>query len=97
MITHFTHVVCANVGSVHNTLYVEVHCPVIKPDVIVVSSSGQMVTDFGQVSVGQRVVKCVVVQNISDHTVDVTFCSLKAAPGWIVVVTGLAAFPLRQR
>ena len=58
--------------SEHNTLYVEVHCPVVQPDVVVISNSGQTMTDFGQVSVGQRVIKSVTVQNISDHAVDVS-------------------------
>ena len=60
------------VVSTHNTLYVEVHCPMVRPDVVVISNSGQTVTDFGQVSVGQRVVKSITVQNISDHSVDVS-------------------------
>ena len=60
------------VVSEHNTLYVEVHCPTVQPDVVVISNSGQTVTDFGQVSVGQRVIKSVIVQNISDNAVDVS-------------------------
>jgi len=67
---HFTQYLC--VVSTHNTLYVEVHCPMVRPDVVVISNSGQTVTDFGQVSVGQRVVKSITVQNISDHSVDVS-------------------------
>jgi len=65
-------IVVMNVASEHNTLYVEAQCPVIQPDVIVISNSGQMVTDFGPVSVGHRVVKSVIVQNISDNAVDVS-------------------------
>jgi len=63
---------CLYIVSEHNTLYVEANCPVVRPDVVVISSSGQTVTDFGQVSVGQRVVKSITVQNISDHTVHVS-------------------------
>ena len=62
----------SNVFSEHNTLYLEAQCPVVQPDVIVISNSGQMVTDFGSVSVGQRVVKSVIIQNISDRAVDVS-------------------------
>jgi len=58
--------------SEHNTLYVKLHCPAVQPDVIVISNGGQTLTDFGQVSVGLRVIKSVTVQNISDHPVDVS-------------------------
>jgi len=63
---------CLYIVSEHNTLYLEVHCPVVRPDVVIISNNGQTLTDFGQVSVGQRVVKSVTVQNISDHAVDVS-------------------------
>ena len=70
LVCHFLLYLCA--VSEHNTLYIEVHCPVVRPDVVVISNSGQTVMDFGQVSVGQRVVKSLTVQNISDHVVEVS-------------------------
>lgn len=38
--------------SVHNTLYLEAHCPSVRPSLIVVSESGDNLVDFAKVSVG---------------------------------------------
>lgn len=55
--------------SVENTVFLEVHCPIIQPQLMVLSDFGQTVFNFGDVSIGQRVVKTVTIQNISDrHT-----------------------------
>jgi hypothetical protein len=58
--------------SVHNTLYVNVHCPTIRPDIVVISNSSDTTIDFSDVAVGQRVVKSVTMQNISDSPVEVS-------------------------
>lgn len=58
--------------SVHNTLYLNVHCPAVRPDVVVISNSGQTTMDFGEVAVNQRIVKSIVIQNVSDHPVTVS-------------------------
>lgn len=53
--------------SVHNTLYLEVHCPAVRPHVVVVSDCGRTVLDFANVSLGRSEVKTVTIQNISDE------------------------------
>ncbi|KAG9332802.1 hypothetical protein JZ751_014901, partial [Albula glossodonta] len=51
--------------SQYNTLYLELHCPAIRPTMVVVSNNGRTTINFNQVAVGQRVVQKVTVQNIS--------------------------------
>nr|XP_039273717.1 cilia- and flagella-associated protein 74-like isoform X2 [Styela clava] len=57
-------------------LYLDVHCPTVKPPVVVISNHGQNLTEFGQVSIGQNTIKPISIQNISDHSVDLTLSSL---------------------
>lgn len=38
--------------SVYNTLFLKVHCPAIRPHLVVVSNYGRSSVDFGPVSVG---------------------------------------------
>eukprot|EP00058_Branchiostoma_floridae_P005620 XP_002591108.1 hypothetical protein BRAFLDRAFT_288673 [Branchiostoma floridae] len=59
----------------YNTLYLEIHCPSVRPSLIVISNHGRTTTDFGEVSIGQSVVKSITIQNISDKTQDVSFSS----------------------
>ena len=40
--------------SVHNTLYLEVHCPAVRPHIVVVSDCGRAVVDFANVSLGKN-------------------------------------------
>nr|XP_032824052.1 cilia- and flagella-associated protein 74 isoform X3 [Petromyzon marinus] len=61
--------------SVHNTLYLEVHCPAVSPPLICVSDSGRTTLDFGQVCIGQTVTKRITVENISHQHLKPT-CSL---------------------
>ncbi len=56
--------------SVHNTLYLEVHCPAVRPKAIVISDSGSTTVDFGQVAIGQSLIRPVTLQNITDDDVD---------------------------
>ena len=60
-----------DVCSIHNTLYLEVHCPVVKPELVVISDNGSTVVDFGDVSIGQHTSRSITIQNISDRTVEV--------------------------
>lgn len=39
--------------SVHNTIYLEVHCPAVRPHLVVVSDSGRSVVNFANVSLGK--------------------------------------------
>ena len=42
-------------SSIHNTLYLEVHCPSVRPSIIVVSESGNDLVDFGKVAIGKLI------------------------------------------
>ncbi|XP_075045701.1 cilia- and flagella-associated protein 74 isoform X2 [Mixophyes fleayi] len=53
--------------SPHNTLYLELHCPAVAPPLIVSSQNGQHLVHFGETAIGQRVVKTVILQNISSE------------------------------
>ncbi|CAG5118469.1 unnamed protein product, partial [Candidula unifasciata] len=52
--------------SIHNTLYLEVHCPAVRPEVMVVSDDGRHVIDFGSISVGQTCSKSITLLSIWD-------------------------------
>jgi hypothetical protein len=54
-----------------NTLYLDVMCPSIKPELIITSNDSSSIIDFGSLSLGQSVTKNITIQNISDSTVDV--------------------------
>ncbi|XP_052759795.1 cilia- and flagella-associated protein 74-like isoform X2 [Mya arenaria] len=71
--------------SIHNTLYVEVHCPMVKPALVVISDSGKATTDFGDVSLGQNILKSVTIQNISNKTVELSSTSLDTTGPFDVV------------
>lgn len=58
--------------SAHNTMYLEVHCPAVRPHVVVVSDCGRTVVDFENVSLGQAEVKTFTIQNISDEPCELT-------------------------
>ncbi|XP_029193987.2 cilia- and flagella-associated protein 74-like [Acropora millepora] len=58
--------------SPHNTMYLEVHCPAVRPHVVVVSDCGRTVVDFENVSLGQAEVKTFTIQNISDEPCELT-------------------------
>ena len=58
--------------SAANTLYLEVHCPAIKPPVVVISNYGHRALDFGPISIGQNAVKPFSIQNISDQPIEVS-------------------------
>ncbi|KAK2547953.1 Cilia- and flagella-associated protein 74 [Acropora cervicornis] len=58
--------------SAHNTMYLEVHCPAVRPHVVVVSDCGRTVVDFENVSLGQAEVKTLTIQNISDEPCELT-------------------------
>ena len=56
--------------SVHNTLYLEVHCPAIRPKVIPISDAGSTTVNFGQIALGQSLIRPVTLQNITDDDID---------------------------
>lgn len=53
-------------------MYLEVRCPVVKPQLIVISDSGKTTVDFSEVSIGQSTYRSVTIQNISDKMVKVS-------------------------
>lgn len=53
-----------------NTLYLKVHCPSIRPELVVISDRGRFITDFGQVSVGLSHSRAITIQNISNERVN---------------------------
>ena len=61
--------------TIHNTLYLEVHCPAVRPQLAVISDNGKTELDFGPVSIGQSVIKSLTIQNISDKPIDVSEAS----------------------
>ncbi|KAE8592886.1 hypothetical protein XENTR_v10018908 [Xenopus tropicalis] len=58
--------------SHYNTLYLELHCPAIAPPLIITSENGRHLIDFGEIAIGQRVVKRVALQNISLEPVELS-------------------------
>ncbi|XP_073675909.1 cilia- and flagella-associated protein 74 [Garra rufa] len=58
--------------SPHETLYLELCCPAIRPALLLISDNGRNTIHFNQVAVGQKVVKKVIIQNISSETVKLT-------------------------
>ncbi|XP_050973466.1 cilia- and flagella-associated protein 74 [Labeo rohita] len=58
--------------SPHETLYLELRCPAIRPALLLISDSGHNTIHFNQVAVGQKVLKKVIIQNISSETVKLT-------------------------
>lgn len=58
-------------NSVANTLFLQVHCPIVRPELIVISDYGQTTIDFGSASLGQELSRTVLVQNITKKTIQV--------------------------
>lgn len=87
---------CGNPGelpySVHNTLYLEVHCPVVKPTLVVISDNGKSTLDYGEVSLGQNIIKSVTIQNISNKTVELTSSILNTG-GPFLMLNALRVLP----
>ena len=43
----------------------------MKPPLVVISDHGKTTTDFGEVSIGQNIIKSITIQNISKKTLEV--------------------------
>ncbi|XP_066500097.1 cilia- and flagella-associated protein 74 isoform X2 [Hoplias malabaricus] len=56
--------------SPFNTLYLELHCPAVRPALVVISDHGETIINFNQVAIDQKVVKKVTIQNISSESVN---------------------------
>ncbi|XP_071839784.1 cilia- and flagella-associated protein 74-like isoform X2 [Apostichopus japonicus] len=56
--------------DINNTLYLHVHCPEVKPSLVAISNHGRPLTNFDEVSIGQRLIKTITIQNIADTPLD---------------------------
>ncbi|XP_061115099.1 cilia- and flagella-associated protein 74 [Conger conger] len=57
--------------SPHNTLYLELHCPAVRPPMAVASNKGRRTLDFHQVAIGQKVIRKVTIQNTSPGSLEI--------------------------
>ncbi|XP_056399641.1 cilia- and flagella-associated protein 74 [Hyla sarda] len=71
--------------SPHNTLYLELHCPAIAPPLIVSSENARHLISFGEVAIGQRVVKRISLQNISSEPVQPRFSILNSCGPFVLL------------
>ncbi|XP_030918369.1 cilia- and flagella-associated protein 74 [Geospiza fortis] len=71
--------------SPHNTLYLELHCPAVAPPVLIMSDSGINVADFGDVSVGHRMMKRIMIENISPGKLELGFSVLNPNGPFLLV------------
>ncbi|XP_030641105.1 cilia- and flagella-associated protein 74 [Chanos chanos] len=71
--------------SPYNTLHLELHCPAVTPSLVVTSDNGRTHVDFGRVLVGERVLKRVSVQNISEEPVELTSSVLDLSEVFLLV------------
>ncbi|KAI1231505.1 Cilia- and flagella-associated protein 74, partial [Lamprotornis superbus] len=56
----------------YNTLYLELHCPAVAPPVLITSDSRINTANFGDVSVGHRIMKRITIENISPGKLEVS-------------------------
>ncbi|XP_066420300.1 cilia- and flagella-associated protein 74 isoform X1 [Molothrus aeneus] len=71
--------------SPHNTLYLELHCPAVAPPVLIMSDSGINVANFGDVSVGHRMMKRITIENISPGKLELGFSVLNPNGPFLLV------------
>lgn len=57
--------------SIHNTLYLDVVCPSIKPEIITLTNPATRTIDFGKVSIGHKCIQKISIKNISKKVVNV--------------------------
>uniref|UniRef100_G1MTX3 Cilia and flagella associated protein 74 n=1 Tax=Meleagris gallopavo TaxID=9103 RepID=G1MTX3_MELGA len=71
--------------SPYNTLYLELHCPAVAPSVVVTSDNGKNTVDFGDVAVGQTILKQTTLQNISSEKLELRFSVLNPSSPFLLV------------
>ncbi|CAN2388222.1 Cilia and flagella associated protein 74 [Pristimantis euphronides] len=71
--------------SSYNTFYVELHCPAIAPPLIMCSENGRHLISFGEIAIGQRVVRRVTLQNISSVPVKPRFSILNSCGPFVLL------------
>lgn len=57
--------------NIHNTIYLDVICPSVKPEMILVSNDINKTIDFGKVTIGQKCIRKIAIKNISRSTIEV--------------------------
>ncbi|XP_031987594.1 cilia- and flagella-associated protein 74 isoform X4 [Corvus moneduloides] len=71
--------------SPHNTLYLELHCPAVAPPVLITSDTGNNVANFGDIAVGQRMLKRITIENISPGKLELGFSVLNPNGPFLLV------------
>jgi len=62
--------------NIHNTLYLDVVCPSVRPEIITLTSPATRCINFGKVSIGHKSIRKIAIKNISESTIEV--CRRKA-------------------
>lgn len=57
--------------SIHNTIYLDIICPSVKPEMIAFSNSINKTIDFGKVTIGHKCIRKIAIKNISRSTIEV--------------------------
>lgn len=57
--------------SIHNTLYLDVICPSVRPEIITLTNPATRVIDFGKTSIGHKCIQKITIKNISNSIVEV--------------------------
>ncbi|XP_039419937.1 cilia- and flagella-associated protein 74 isoform X4 [Corvus cornix cornix] len=71
--------------SPHNTLYLELHCPAVAPPVLITSDTGNNMANFGDIAVGQRMMKRITIENISPGKLELGFSVLNPNGPFLLV------------
>ncbi|XP_054250799.1 cilia- and flagella-associated protein 74 [Indicator indicator] len=71
--------------SPHNTLYLELHCPAVAPSLVVTSENRKNTIDFGDVAVGQVMMKQIPIANISLEKLELRFSVLNPSGPFLLV------------
>ncbi|XP_068014308.1 cilia- and flagella-associated protein 74 [Melanerpes formicivorus] len=71
--------------SPHNTLYLELHCPAVAPSLVVTSENRKSTVDFGDVAVGQVMMKEIPIANISLEKLKLRFLVLNPSGPFLLV------------
>lgn len=59
--------------SIHNTLYLDVICPSVRPEIITLTNPATRNIDFGKISIGHKCIQKIAIKNISNSVVEVKF------------------------
>ncbi len=57
--------------NIHNTLYLDVVCPSIRPEIITLTNPATRCINFGKVSIGHKSIQKICIKNISESTIEV--------------------------